>query len=49
MFFYIMKEFPSIGKVKWDQGKTIVEQINGYIEQMGDNFDAQMTSYFEDF
>lgn len=49
MLFYIMKEFPSIGKVKWDQGKTIAEKINDYIEQMGDNFDAQMTSYFEDF
>lgn len=44
-----MKEFPSIGKVKWNADKTIVEQINNYIEQMGDNFDNQMTSYFEDF
>ena len=49
MFFYLMKEFPSMGKVKWNPDKTIVEQINGYIEQMGENFDAQMTSYFEDF
>ena len=49
MFFYLMKEFPSIGKVKWNTDKTIVEKINNYIEQMGDNFDAQMTSYFEDF
>ena len=49
MFFYLMKEFPFVGKVKWNPDKTIVEQINGYIEQMGDNFDAQMTSYFEDF
>lgn len=32
MFFYIMKEFPSIGKVKWDHNKTIVEKINGFIE-----------------
>ena len=44
-----MKEFPSIGKVKWSTDKTIVEQINNYIEQMGENFDNQMTSYFEDF
>ncbi len=49
MFFYIMKEFPSIGKVRWDLDKTIVERINRFIEQMGENFDAQMTSYFEDF
>ena len=44
-----MKEFPSIGKVNWYPNKTIVTQINEFIEQMGDNFDAQMTSYFEDF
>ena len=44
MFCYLMKQFPSIGKVKWDQGKNIVEQINFYIEKMRDNFDAQMTS-----
>ena len=25
MFFYVMKEFPSFGKVNWDQNKTIVE------------------------
>ena len=49
MFFYLMKEFPSIGKVNWEQDKTIVEQINIFIAQMGENFDAQMTSYFEDF
>ena len=49
MFFYLMKEFPLIGKVNWEQDKTIVEQINGFIAQMGENFDAQMTSYFDDF
>ena len=40
IFFYVMKEFPSVGKVNWDPNKTIVTQINEYIEQMGDNFDA---------
>ena len=49
MFFYLTKEFPSVGKVNWEQDKTIVEKINGFIAQMGENFDAQMTSYFEDF
>ena len=37
-----MKEFPLVGKVNWDQDRTIIEQINGFIAQMGDNFDAQM-------
>ena len=45
MFFYVMKEFPSFRKVNWDQNKTIVEQINEFIEQMGDSFDAQMTLF----
>ena len=44
-----MKEFPSVCKVNGDSNKTIVAQINEFIEHMGDNFDAQMTSYFEDF
>ena len=49
MFFYVMKEFPSFGKVNWDKKKTIVDQINGFIAQMGDNFDDQMSIYFDDF
>ena len=49
MFFYVIKEFPSVGKVNWDHNKTIIEKINEYIMQMGENFDAQITSYFEDF
>ena len=49
MFFYVMKEFPSIGKINWDQDKTMIEQINGFIAQMDEKFDAQMTTYFEDF
>ena len=44
-----MEEFPSIGKVNWNSNKFAITQINEYIEQMGDNFEAQMTSYFEDF
>ena len=49
MFFYVMKEFPSFGKVIWDQNKTVVDQINDFIEQMGDRFDDQMSVYFDDF
>ena len=40
MFFYVMKEFPLVGKVNWDQNKKIIEQINEFIKQMGKNFDA---------
>ena len=32
MFFYVMKEFPSFGKVNWTQNKTIMDQINEFIE-----------------
>ena len=49
MFFSVMKEFTSFGKVNWDQNKTIVDQINKFIAQMGDNFDNQMSIYFDDF
>lgn len=49
IFFYVMREFPSFGQVNWDPNKTAVTQINEYIDQMGDNFEAEMTSYFEDF
>ena len=49
IFFYVMKEFPSVVKVNWDPNKIIVTQINDFIDQMGDNFDAQMITYFEDF
>ena len=48
IFFYVMEEFPSIGKVNWKSNKSTITQINEYIEQMGDNFEAQMTSNFED-
>ena len=49
MFFYVMKEFPSFGKLNWNQNKTIIEKINEFIDHMGDNFDDQMTVYFDDF
>ena len=44
-----MGEFPSIGKVNWNSNKSTITKINEYTEQMGDNFESQMTSYFEDF
>ena len=49
MFFYVKKEFPSVGKVNWDQNRSIIGKINEFIAQMGENFDARMTSYFEYF
>ena len=32
MFFYVMKAFPSFWKVNWNEDKTIVDQINKFIE-----------------
>ena len=49
MFFYVMKEFPSFGKVNWKHDETIVDQIDDYITQIGDSFDNHMTVYFDDF
>ena len=49
IFFYIQNEFPSFGKVTWKTDKSVISQVNEYIAQMGDNFEALMTSYFEDF
>ena len=49
MFFYVHNEFPSFGKVGWKINRPIDVQINEYIEQMGENFEFVMTSYFEDF
>ena len=44
-----MKEFPSFGKVNWNQNKTIAEQVNELIDHMGDSFYDQMSIYFDDF
>ena len=49
IFFYIQNSFPTFGKVGWKTNRSIVVQINEYIEQLGDNFESIMTNYFEDF
>ena len=49
MFFYVQNEFPSFGIVEWKTNSTIAVQINDFIEQLGDNFESIMPSYFEDF
>lgn len=48
IFFYVQNEFPYFGKVRWKKNRSVVVQINEYIEQMGDNFESVMTSYFQD-
>ena len=48
IFFYVQNEFPSFGKLGWKTNRFIAMQINEYIEQMGDNFEYIMISYFED-
>ena len=35
--------------MSWKTNRSVVAQVNEYIEKMGTNFDALMTSYFEDF
>lgn len=49
IFFYFQNEFPSFGKVAWKTDRIGISQVNNYIEQLGDNFDSIMTSYYEDF
>ena len=49
MFFHVQNEFPYFGKVGWKTNRSVVVQINEYIEQLGENFESIMTSYFEDF
>ena len=49
IFFYVQNEFPSFGKISWKTNRSIVVQVNEYIEQIGANFETIMTSYFEDF
>ena len=49
IFFYVQNEFPSFGKVNWKTNRSVIEQINDLIEQLGDNFESIMMSYFEDF
>ena len=49
IIFYVQNEFPSFGKVVCKENRSIIAQVNEYIEQMGANFETLMTSYFEDF
>ena len=49
IFFFVQNEFPSFGTVEWKTNRSVMVQINDFIEQLGDNFESIMTSYFEDF
>ena len=49
IFFFVHNEFPSFGRVDWKTNRSVIVQINDYIEQLGDNFESIMTSYFEYF
>ena len=49
LFFYVQKFFPSKGTVEWRKDVLVLYQINEYIEEMGENFDSIMDSYFDAF
>ena len=49
IFFYVHNTFPSFGTMGWKTNRLVVAQIGEYIEQLGENFESIMTSYFEDF
>ena len=49
IFFYIQNTFPTFGQVQWKFDQLAIEKINGMINQLGDNFESVMISYFEEF
>ena len=49
IFFYVQNTFPSFGTMGWKTNRLVVVQIGEYIEQLGENFESSMTSYFKDF
>ena len=49
IFFCVQNEFQYFEKLGWKTNRLVAMQINEYIEQMGENFETLVTSYFEDF
>ena len=49
IIFYVQNTFPTFGIVAWKTNRLVVVQIGEYIEQLGENSEFVMTSYFEDF
>ena len=40
IFFYVQNEFPSFGKISWKENRSIIAQVNEYIERK-DSFEAK--------
>ena len=49
MYFYVQNTFPTFCKVAWKTKIYIEVKIGEFIEQLGENCEFVMTSYFEDF
>ena len=49
IFFYVHNTFPTFGTVEWKKNRYVVIQTEEFTEQLGENFESIMTSYFEDF
>ena len=41
--------FLTFGRVAWKVNRPIAVQIGEFIQQLGENFESIMTSYFKDF
>ena len=46
IFFYVRNTFPTFGKVAWRVNRPIAVQIGEFIEQLRDNFESVISSYF---
>ena len=49
LFFYVQKFFPSKGIVVWRKDVSVLQQINQYITEMGENYVNIMNNYFDVF
>ena len=49
IFFYVQNSFPTIGTIGWDRIREIMEKISILINILGENFEAGMYNYFEEF
>ena len=41
--------FPFFGQVQWKPNQSAIKKINDMINQLGDNFELVVISYFEEF
>ena len=49
IFSYVQNSFPTVGIVTWDMSQIFVEQVNDLINRLGENFEAIIDNYFEEF